>query len=132
MIESTTYKFAKAIKKFGYDRDYITNSLHIPVFEEIDPFEKLRIEGILQQYSTGGNVNYIESANMRKNLDAIIEVMKAINDYSLYAEINGKNDFCENCGSTEEQQIDENDEWFCPVCGCKDSSKLYHPRRICG
>lgn len=131
-IESTTWKFAKSLKKFGYDREYITNSIHIPVFENIDPFKKLEIEGKLQVYSTGGNVNYIESANMRKNPDAIIDVMKAINDHCLYAEINGKNDFCEACGSTEEQQLDDDGNWFCPVCGCTDSSKLYHPRRICG
>lgn len=131
-LESTTYKFAKALYKFGYDRHYITNSIHIPVFEEIDPFEKLKIEGKLQVYSTGGNVNYIESTKLDNNLDAVIEVMKAINDYSLYAEINSKNDFCMACGSTEEQQINDDLEWFCPVCGCKDPTKLYHPRRICG
>lgn len=129
-IESTTYKFAKALHQFGYERDYITNSIHIPVFEEIDPIKKLEIEGKLQVYSTGGNVNYIESAKMDKNLDAIITIMQAINEYSLYAEINGKNDYCEACGSTEEQQLDDNGNWFCPVCGCTDTTKLYHPRRI--
>lgn len=131
-IESTTYKFAKAIKKFGYDRDYITNSIHVPVYEEINPIQKLKIEGRLQKYSTGGQVSYIESANMTKNTDAIIMIMKAINDYCLYAEINGKNDFCENCGSTEEQKIDDNGNFFCPNCGCTDPQKLYHPRRLCG
>lgn len=131
-IESTTYKFAKALHQFGYNKDYITNSIHVPVTEEIDPFEKLRIEGQLQKYSTGGNVNYVEATDLTSNLDAVIEVMKGINDYSLYAEINSKHDYCYNCGSEVEQQIDENMDWYCPVCGCKDQKKLFHARRVCG
>lgn len=132
MIESVTYKFAKAIHKYGYEKDFITNSIHIPVFEDIDPIEKLKIEGSLQKYSTGGNVNYIESSDMTHNLEAIIEIMKAINDYCLYAEINSKHDYCHNCGSEVEQQVDDNMEWYCPTCGCKDPKKLFHARRICG
>lgn len=131
-IESVTYKFAKALHKFGYDRDFVTNSVHIPVFEDIDPIEKLKIEGSLQKYSTGGNVNYVESSDMTNNLDAIIEIMKAINEYCLYAEINSKHDYCHNCGSEVEQQVDEDMNWYCPSCGCKDPKKLFHARRICG
>lgn len=131
-IESTTYKFAKALKQFEYDRDYVTNSIHVPVFEEIDPITKLEIEGKLQKYSTGGNVNYIEASDLSQNLDAIITIMKAINDNCMYAEINSKHDYCHNCGSEAEQQIDEEMNWYCPVCGCKDPMKLYHARRVCG
>lgn len=131
-IESTTYKFANAIKKFGYTRDFITNSIHVPVYEPIGPFKKLEIEGILQQYSTGGNVNYVESSDLTQNIPAVIELMKGIYDNCLYAEINSKHDYCANCGSEAEQVITDDGEWECPVCHCRDPKKLFHARRVCG
>ena len=140
-IESTTYKFAKCLKKrFGIidgitDRDYITNSYHVPVFEEIDPFEKLKIESKFQKLSPGGAISYIECADMTKNIDAVLEVMKFIYDNIMYAELNTKSDYCHVCGYDGEIKIiDENNEliWECPNCGNRDHNKMNVARRTCG
>ncbi len=137
-IESTTYKFAKALKKrFGTvegitDRGYITNSYHVPVFEEIDAFSKLKLESEFQKLSPGGAVSYIEAPNLTNNLEAVIEIIKFIYDNIMYAEINTKSDYCQVCGFDGEMQIDENFEWFCPNCGNRDHSKMNVARRTCG
>ena len=140
-IESTTYKFAKCLKnRFGIikgitDRDYITNSYHIPVFEKIDPFTKLSIESKFQKLSPGGAISYIECADLTKNTDAVLEVMKFIYDNIMYAELNTKSDYCQVCGYDGEIKIiDENNEliWECPNSGNRDKSKLNITRRTCG
>ncbi|RFZ76412.1 anaerobic ribonucleoside-triphosphate reductase [Lacrimispora amygdalina] len=140
-IESTTYKFAKCLKKrFGIvegitDRDYITNSYHIPVFEEIDPFEKLEIESRFQKLSPGGAISYIECADLTKNISAVLEVMKFIYDHIMYAELNTKSDYCQMCGFDGEIKIvEENGEliWECPSCKNRDKSKMNVTRRTCG
>lgn len=144
-MESGTYKFAKSLKKRfgndifvkldGEDRDYITNSYHIAVFEQIDPFEKLRIESKFQRLSPGGAISYIETANMTNNTSAVMEVLKFIYDNIMYAELNTKSDYCQCCGYDGEIQIvDENGEliWECPQCGNKDKSKMNVARRTCG
>lgn len=137
-IESTTYKFAKCLKKrFGIikditDHDYITNSYHINVREEISPFDKLKIEAEYQKYSLGGCISYTESSDMQHNIPALLEVIDYIYDTIMYAEINSKSDYCNNCGYTGEQKIDKDMNWYCPNCGCTDSKKLYHARRVCG
>ena len=137
-IESTTYKFAKCLKnRFGEiegitDRDYVTNSYHVPVFEEIDAFDKLRIESKFQKLSPGGAISYIECPNLTNNVDAVIEVIKFIYDNIMYAELNTKSDYCQNCGYDGEILIDENMEWYCPNCGNRDHSTLNVARRTCG
>ncbi len=140
-IESTTYKFAKCLKnRFGIingitDRDYITNSYHIPVFEKINPFTKLSIESKFQKLSPGGAISYIECADLTQNIDAVLEVMKFIYDNFMYAELNTKSDYCQICGYDGEIKIiDENNEliWECPNCGNRDKSKLNITRRTCG
>lgn len=137
-IESTTYKFAKNLRRrFGTiegitDRDYITNSYHVPVFEEIDAFKKLKLESEFQRLSPGGAISYIETPNMTNNLDAIMEVIKFIYNNIMYAEINTKSDFCQQCGYTGEILIDDNLEWYCPNCGNRDHDKLNVARRTCG
>ncbi len=137
-IESTTYKFAKGLKKrFGTvegitDRNYITNSYHVPVFEEIDAFSKLKLESEFQKLSPGGAVSYIEAPNLTNNIDAVLEIIKFIYDNIMYAEINTKSDYCQVCGFDGEMQIDENFEWYCPNCGNRDHSKLNVARRTCG
>lgn len=137
-IESTTYKFAKNLKRrFGKiegitDRDYITNSYHVPVFEEIDAFSKLKIESDFQRLSPGGAISYIEAPNLTNNLDAVMEVVKFIYNNIMYAEINTKSDYCQACGFSGEIKIDENLEWFCPNCGNRDHDKLNVARRTCG
>lgn len=140
-IESTTYKFAKCLKKrFGEiegitDRDYITNSYHIPVFEKINPFEKLRIESKFQKLSPGGAISYIECADLTKNIDAILEVIKYIYDYIMYGELNTKSDYCQVCRYDGEIKIiDENESliWECPNCGNRDKTKMNVARRTCG
>ncbi|MBR3841240.1 MAG: anaerobic ribonucleoside-triphosphate reductase [Erysipelotrichales bacterium] len=137
-IESTTYKFAKCLKdRFGVikgitDRDYITNSYHVPVFEEIDAFSKLRLESEFQQLSPGGAISYIETPNLTNNLDAVMEVIRFIYDNIMYAELNTKSDYCHECGYTGEILIDENLEWYCPNCGNRDHDKLNVARRTCG
>ena len=137
-IESTTYKFAKCLKqRFGTvkgitDRDYITNSYHVPVFEEIDAFSKLQLESEFQRLSPGGAISYIETPNLQNNLDSILEVMKFIYDNIMYAELNTKSDYCQKCGYTGEILIDEELEWYCPNCGNRDHNTLNVARRTCG
>ena len=137
-IESTTYKFAQCLKdRFGIikgitDHDYITNSYHINVREHIDPFKKLKVEAEYQKYSLGGCISYIESSDMQKNPEAILEIIDYIYNTIMYAEINSKSDYCCNCGYSGEQKIDKDMNWYCPNCGCKDPKKLYHARRVCG
>ncbi len=137
-IESTTYKFAKALReRFGVikgitDRDYITNSYHVPVFEEIDAFTKLKLESEFQNLSPGGAISYIETPNLTNNLEAVLEVIKFIYDNIMYAELNTKSDYCHECGYTGEILIDENLEWYCPECGNRAHDKLNVARRTCG
>lgn len=137
-IESTTYKFAKCLKKrFGTvkgitDKGYITNSYHVPVFEEIDAFTKLKIESEFQKLSPGGAVSYVETPNLQNNLDVVLQVIKFIYDNIMYAELNTKSDYCQKCGYTGEILIDENLEWYCPNCGNRDHNTLNVARRTCG
>ena len=137
-IESTTYKFAKCLKdRFGLikgitDRDYITNSYHVPVFEEIDAFTKLKLESEFQRLSPGGAISYVETSNLQNNLDAVIAVIKFIYDNIMYAELNTKSDYCQKCGFDGEILIDEDLEWYCPNCGNRDHDTLNVARRTCG
>ena len=137
-IEATTYKFAKCLReRFGKikgitDRDYITNSYHVPVFEEIDAFSKLAIESEFQKLSPGGAVSYVETANLTNNVPAVLEVIKFIYDNIMYAELNTKSDYCQACGYTGEILIDDDLEWYCPNCGNRDHNKLNVARRTCG
>ena len=137
-IESTTYKFAKCLKKrFGEikgitDRGYITNSYHIPVFEEIDAFEKLKIESEFQKLSPGGAISYVETPNLQNNLEVVIQLIRFIYDNIMYAELNTKSDYCQKCGYDGEILIDENLEWYCPNCGNRDHNTLNVARRTCG
>ncbi len=137
-IESTTYKFAKGLKeRFGVikgitDRDYITNSYHVPVFEEIDAFTKLTLESEFQRLSPGGAISYIETPNLENNLDSVMEVIKFIYDNIMYAELNTKSDYCMKCGYTGEILIDDKLEWYCPNCGNRDHGLLNVARRTCG
>lgn len=140
-MESSVYKFAKALKKrFGVikgitDKDYITNSYHINVREKIDPFEKLEIESKFQELSTGGMISYCEAADMTKNIPALLGVIKFIYDTTMYAEINTKSDYCQKCGYDGEIKIVVEDgryEWKCPNCGNMDKDTLNVARRSCG
>ena len=137
-IESTTYKFAKCLReRFGVikgitDRNYITNSYHVPVFEEIDAFSKLQLESEFQKLSPGGAISYVETANLTNNLDAVMEVIKYIYNNIMYAELNTKSDYCQACGYTGEILLDEKLEWYCPNCGNRDHDKLNVARRTCG
>lgn len=141
-IESTTYKFAKCLqKRFGViegitDRKYITNSYHVHVTEKINAFDKLKFESEFQLLSPGGAISYIETANLSNNVDAAIEVIKYIYDHIMYAELNTKSDFCQECGYDGEIQIVENEDgklvWECPNCGNRDRSKMNIARRTCG
>lgn len=144
-IESTTYRFAKCLKKKfgddifekldGHDRNYITNSYHVPVFEEVNPFEKLSIESKFQDLSTGGAVSYVEAANLSNNVTAVRQLIDFIYDNILYAEINVKSDYCMNCGYDGEIKIiDEGGklDWQCPNCGNRDHTKMSVARRTCG
>ena len=140
-IESTTYKFAKKLKdRFGIipeitDHDYITNSYHINVREEINPFEKLRIESKFQELSPGGAISYIETDNLTNNIPAVINVIKFIYDNIMYAELNTKSDYCHVCGYDGEIKIvNEGDEliWECPICKNRDKNKMNVTRRTCG
>ena len=137
-IESTTYKFAKALKKrFGVikgitDRDYITNSYHVPVFEEIDAFTKLKLESEFQNLSPGGAISYVETPNLTNNIDAVMEIIKFIYDNIMYAELNTKSDYCQACGYDGEILLDDNLEWYCPNCGNRDHATLNVARRTCG
>ena len=137
-IESTTYKFAKCLRdRFGIvkgitDKDYITNSYHVPVFEEIDAFSKLSLESEFQKLSPGGAISYIETPNLQNNIDAIIEIIQFIYDNIMYAELNTKSDYCQKCGYDGEILIDDNMEWYCPNCGNRDHNTLNVARRTCG
>ena len=140
-IESTTYKFAKCLKKrFGIiegitDRDYITNSYHVPVFEKINPFKKLAIESKFQSLSLGGAISYVECADLQNNIPAILEVIKFIYDNIMYAELNTKSDYCQVCGYDGEIKIIDNNNkliWECPNCGNRDTNKMNVARRTCG
>ena len=140
-LESTTYKFAKCLqKRFGIipgitDRNYITNSYHVHVSEEIDAFTKLKFEADFQKLSPGGAISYVEVPNMQDNLEAVIQVMQFIYDNIMYAELNTKSDYCQVCGYDGEINIVEDDGklvWECPKCGNRDQSKLNVARRTCG
>ena len=140
-LESTTYKFAKCLQsRFGVipgitDKSYITNSYHVHVTEPIDAFTKLSFEAQFQQLSPGGAISYVEVPNMQQNLDAVLEVMKFIYDNIMYAELNTKSDYCQECGFDGEIQIQEEDGkliWVCPNCGNTDQSKMNVARRTCG
>lgn len=142
-MESTTYKFAKCLqKRFGIiegvtDKNYITNSYHVHVTEEIDAFSKLKFESDFQKLSPGGAISYVEVPNLQDNIEAVIEVMKFIYDNIMYAELNTKSDYCECCGYNGEIQI-INDEktgklvWECPNCGNRNQDKMSVARRTCG
>ena len=137
-IESTTYKFAKCLKdRFGVikgitDRDYITNSYHVPVFENIDAFTKLKLESEFQKLSPGGAISYIETPNLTNNLDAVMEVIKFIYENIMYAELNTKSDYCQECGYEGEILLDDKLEWYCPNCGNRNHDTLNVARRTCG
>ena len=141
-MESTTYKFAKCLqKRFGIipgvtDKNYITNSYHVHVTEEIDAFSKLKFESEFQKLSPGGAISYIEVPNMQTNIPAVLSVMKFIYDNIMYAELNTKSDFCEVCGYDGEIKIIEDETgklvWECPNCGNRDQDKLFVARRTCG
>lgn len=137
-IESTTYKFAKCLRKrFGTikgitDKNYITNSYHVPVFEEIDAFSKLKLESEFQALSPGGAISYVETPNLQNNLEVVLQIIKFIYDNIMYAELNTKSDYCQQCGYTGEILIDDNLEWYCPNCGNRDHSTLNVARRTCG
>ena len=140
-LESTTYKFAKCLqKRFGIvpgitDRNYITNSYHVHVTEQIDAFTKLKFESEFQRLSPGGAISYVEVPNMQDNLEAVIKVMQFIYDNIMYAELNTKSDYCQCCGYDGEIKIVEDDGklvWECPHCHNRDQSKLNVARRTCG
>lgn len=141
-LESTTYKFAKCLqKRFGVipgvtDRNYITNSYHVHVSEEIDAFTKLKFESEFQALSPGGAISYVEVPNMQDNIPAVLQVMKFIYENIMYAELNTKSDYCQCCGYDGEIQISENEDgkliWRCPKCGNEDQDKMNVARRTCG
>ena len=141
-MESTTYKFAKCLqKRFGIiegvtDKNYITNSYHIHVQEEIDAFSKLSIESNFQKLSPGGAISYVEVPDMKQNIEAVLSVMKHIYDNIMYAELNTKSDYCQNCGYDGEIQIVTDDHgkliWECPNCKNRDQDKMDVARRTCG
>ena len=141
-LESTTYKFAKCLqKRFGIvkgvtDKNYITNSYHVHVTEDIDAFEKLALEAKFQALSPGGAISYVEVPNMQNNLDAVIAVMRFIYDNIMYAELNTKSDYCQECGFDGEIELVEDKDgkliWKCPECSNTDQSKLNVARRTCG
>lgn len=141
-IENTTEKFAKALqRRFGTipgitDRNYITNSYHVPVFEKIDAFKKIDIEAELQKLSPGGAISYIETPNMENNVEAILSVIKYIYDNIMYCEINTELDWCHCCGSTGTIEMIRNEDgkfiWKCKQCGNTDLAKMNVVRRVCG
>ena len=140
-LESTTYKFAKCLqKRFGIvpgitDKNYITNSYHVHVSEQIDAFTKLKFESDFQRLSPGGAISYVEVPNMQDNLEAVISVLQFIYDNIMYAELNTKSDYCQVCGYDGEIKIVEDDGklvWECPHCHNRDQSKLNVARRTCG
>ena len=140
-LESTTYKFAKSLqKRFGIvegvtDRNYITNSYHVHVTEEIDAFDKLKLEAKFQSLSPGGAISYVEVPDMQDNLEAVLSVMRFIYDNIMYAELNTKSDFCHECGFDGQIEVVEENgklEWVCPNCGNRDTEKMNVARRTCG
>ena len=140
-LESTTYKFAKCLQnRFGIipgitDKNYITNSYHVHVSEEIDAFTKLGFEAQFQHLSPGGAISYVEVPNMQQNIDAVLQVMQFIYDNIIYAELNTKSDYCQCCGYDGEIEIKEDDGklvWTCPQCGNTDQNKMNVARRTCG
>ncbi len=141
-IESTTYKFAKCLKKrFGIikgvtDKNYITNSYHVHVTEKIDAFDKLRLESEFQRLSPGGAISYVEVPDMKDNVPAVISVIQYIYENIMYAELNTKSDYCQVCGYDGEIQIVKNEDgkliWKCPACGNTDQTKMNVARRTCG
>ena len=141
-LESTTYKFAKCLqKRFGVikgvtDKNYITNSYHVHVTEPIDAFEKLKFEAQFQELSPGGAISYVEVPNMTDNIDAVLSVMQYIYEHIMYAELNTKSDYCQECGYNGEIQIVTDDDgkliWKCPNCGNTDQNKMNVARRTCG
>ena len=140
-LESTTYKFAKCLqKRFGIvpgitDKNYITNSYHVHVSEQIDAFTKLKFESDFQRLSPGGAISYVEVPNMQDNLEAVMSVLQFIYDNIMYAELNTKSDYCQCCGYDGEIKIVEDDGklvWECPKCGNRDQNKLNVARRTCG
>ena len=142
-LESTTYKFAKCLKKrFGIipevtDHGYITNSFHINVREKINAFDKLLFESEFQKYSLGGTISYIETPNMQNNIDAILSVIQYIYDNIMYAELNTKSDVCQKCGYEGEIELHKDEEtgkfvWKCPNCNNTDQNTMNVARRTCG
>ena len=140
-LESTTYKFAKCLKKkFGIiphvtDKNYITNSYHVHVTEDIDAFSKIALEAKFQALSPGGAITYVEVPNMQNNIPAVLQVIKFIYDNIIYAELNTKSDYCQVCGFDGEIQIVEDNGklvWECPQCGNRDQDKMNVARRTCG
>lgn len=140
-LESTTYKFAKALqKRFGVikgitDHGYVTNSYHVNVREKIDAFTKLKFESEFQRLSPGGAISYVEVPNLQDNLEAVIRVIQYIYENIMYAELNTKSDYCQNCGYDGEIQIKEDDGkliWECPNCKNRDQTKMNVARRTCG
>ena len=140
-LESTTYKFAKCLqKRFGIikgvtDKNYITNSYHVHVTENIDAFSKLKLESEFQALSPGGAISYVEVPNMQDNIPAVLQVIKFIYDNIMYAELNTKSDYCQKCGFDGEIKIVEDDGklvWECPNCGNRDQNTLNVARRTCG
>ena len=140
-LESTTYKFAKCLqKRFGVipgvtDKAYITNSYHVHVTEEIDAFDKLKFEAKFQALSTGGAISYVEVPNMQNNLDAVLQIIRFIYDNIMYAELNTKSDYCQECGFDGEIKIVNDDGklvWECPNCGNRNQDTMNVARRTCG
>lgn len=137
-LESTTYKLAKCLKKrFGIipgitDHDYITNSYHVNVREEINPEDKLKFESQFQTLSSGGCISYIETCNLSNNPEVIVQLMQYMYEHIRYAEINGKFDYCQACGYNGEMKIDDDMNWYCPNCGNTDRTKMNVARRTCG
>lgn len=137
-LESTTYKLAKCLKKrFGYvpgvtDHDYITNSYHVNVREEISAEDKLKFESQFQSISSGGAISYVETCNLSHNPEAIMQLIQYMYENIQYAEINGKFDYCQECNFSGEMLLDDNNEWYCPNCGNRNHNKLNIARRTCG
>ena len=142
-LESTTYKFAKCLKKrFGIiphvtDKDYITNSYHVHVTENINAFDKLKFESQFQKLSPGGAISYVEVPDMQNNIPAVLSIIQFIYDNIMYAELNSKSDYCMECGYDGEIQVKEDENtkkliWECPCCGNRNQDKMSVTRRTCG